>query len=222
VQEVVQLSSPSSSSYGASLQRSSTKKAKAISVAFLLLLWSYIAAHLHEEGDGNYHRLLLLLFCAAQEKEEEEGDDNCRRLLLPAVELRYGASLQRSSMKKATTADVAFFLLWSYATGQQKKAIILRSYVGPRRKRWQLPSASSPYYGATLQHSSMKKATIAPVAFFSAVELRCNATQLEKKGTVVAVTFFLLWNCSVAKQVTVATMPSPSSLSSECAASRRR
>jgi len=86
------------------LQRTSTKKAMAAAVTFFCLLWSCVATQLREEGDGNYCRLLL-----------------------PAVE--------RSSTKKVTTPAVTFFSrLWSCAVAQQKKAILLRSYVAPRRR----------------------------------------------------------------------------------------
>jgi hypothetical protein len=102
---------PFSSCYGVAL-RSSTKKATAAAVAFFYLVWSYVAAQLHEEGNGSYCRLLLhgvdLQRYAAPRK---------RRRQLPSPSSLYcGVALQRNSTKKATTAIIAFFsLLRSYA-----------------------------------------------------------------------------------------------------------
>jgi hypothetical protein len=59
--------------------------------------------------------------CAVVAQLHKEGDNSCRRLLLPAVELRYNAIPRRTV--------TFFFLLWSCVTAQQKKATMLWSCI---------------------------------------------------------------------------------------------
>jgi len=61
------------------------KKVTAIVVAIFFLLWSYAAAHLHEEGDGSRHRLLL-----------------------PAMELRYSTPPRRRGRQLPSPSSACY------------------------------------------------------------------------------------------------------------------